>query len=235
MRYMGSKGRHAKHIIPHIMKYYTEGKKYIEPFVGGANLFHLVPVDDKEGYDTAELAIAVLTAVRDGWVPPKTLSFQEYVHIRDNPERYPKEMVGFAGHCCTYGGKLWGGYARNTRLEGDHSTVPASQHRALLKQKEGLQNSILKVMDYRNVQYSAGSVVYMDPPYANTTGYGTGGFDHDEFWDFCKYLSTYCTVLVSEYNAPEGWEILWSKDTVSHLDNKSGKKENQERLFKLKQ
>ena len=35
MKYMGSKSRHAKQIIPFLMEHYEEGMLYIEPFVGG--------------------------------------------------------------------------------------------------------------------------------------------------------------------------------------------------------
>ena len=40
MKYMGSKNRIAKHIVPIIQRYIdkTNPKSYIEPFVGGANV-----------------------------------------------------------------------------------------------------------------------------------------------------------------------------------------------------
>ena len=40
MKYMGSKSRIAKHIVPIIQNYINENniEKYVEPFVGGANM-----------------------------------------------------------------------------------------------------------------------------------------------------------------------------------------------------
>ncbi len=38
MKYMGSKNRIAKQILPIILKNRTKEQYYIEPFVGGANL-----------------------------------------------------------------------------------------------------------------------------------------------------------------------------------------------------
>ena len=38
MKYMGSKNRIAKHILPIILKDRKEGQWYVEPFVGGANI-----------------------------------------------------------------------------------------------------------------------------------------------------------------------------------------------------
>ena len=38
MKYMGSKARHAKELLPIILANRTEGQWYVEPFVGGANM-----------------------------------------------------------------------------------------------------------------------------------------------------------------------------------------------------
>ena len=38
MKYMGSKARIAKHILPMILKNRKEGQCYVEPFVGAANI-----------------------------------------------------------------------------------------------------------------------------------------------------------------------------------------------------
>lgn len=35
MKYMGSKARHAKHILPFIVEALKTKQQYIEPFVGG--------------------------------------------------------------------------------------------------------------------------------------------------------------------------------------------------------
>ena len=41
MKYMGSKNRIAKYILPIILKDRKEGQWYVEPFVGGANMTQL--------------------------------------------------------------------------------------------------------------------------------------------------------------------------------------------------
>ena len=35
MRYMGSKAKYAKHIMPILMDGHDDSKPYVEPFVGG--------------------------------------------------------------------------------------------------------------------------------------------------------------------------------------------------------
>ena len=42
MKYMGSKNRIAKHILPIILKDRKENQYYVEPFVGGANMIDKV-------------------------------------------------------------------------------------------------------------------------------------------------------------------------------------------------
>lgn len=42
MKYMGSKARHAKELLPIILKDRKPGQWYVEPFVGGANMIDKV-------------------------------------------------------------------------------------------------------------------------------------------------------------------------------------------------
>ena len=63
--------------------------------------------------------------------------------------------------------------------------------------------------DYCNYVYQDGDVVYCDPPYAGTEGYGRG-FDHEAFWQWCRTRDF--PVYVSEYRAPEDFISVWSKE-----------------------
>ena len=68
MKYMGSKSRIAKHICPIIQKYINEtgAKKYIEPFVGGANIIDKIECDKRHGLDKNPYLIALLKRVQRG-------------------------------------------------------------------------------------------------------------------------------------------------------------------------
>lgn len=231
MRYMGSKARHAKDIIPFLMEGHDQNKPYVEPFVGGGNIFSKVPAKIKWGNDTAEYAVALLEAVSKGYTPPEILSKQTYYKIKESPASYPKELVGFSAYCCSYGGKFWGGYARNKASEGDWSTCPGQQVRNLEKQKSGLVGAKFTSMNYLDMDIEEGSTVYCDPPYANTTGY-KGGFDHKVFWDWCDSLvEKNCRVFVSEYVAPNHWGCVWQKEVNNTLVKDTGSKKGTERLF----
>ena len=54
--------------------------------------------------------------------------------------------------------------------------------------------------DYREVPIPEDSVVYCDPPYSGTKGYGMD-FDHDAFWEWARTREF--PVWVSEYSAPD--------------------------------
>ena len=40
-------------------------------------------------------------------------------------------------------------------------------------------------------------LIYCDPPYQHTTGYSTGGFDHDKFWDTMRKWSKNNYIFIS--------------------------------------
>lgn len=230
---MGSKARHAKHIVPILMSKHDDTKPYIEPFVGGGNLIQHVPASDRRGSDVAEYAIALLDAVSKGWVPPPVVTESMYSKVRANPDLFPQEFVGFLAYSCSYAGKFWGGYARGNDAKGSPRNFADEQARHLLKQASGIAGVSFSVCGYKDVSYPDGSTVYMDPPYASTTGY-KGGFDHNEFWQFCADLSKRCRVFVSEYNAPCKWLPVWEKSVTNSLTKDTGSQRAVEKLFTMK-
>lgn len=86
--------------------------------------------------------------------------------------------------------------------------------------------------EYWKMQIPTDSIIYCDPPYENTSGYKTGNFNHSLFWDWCRNMRKLGhTIFVSEYNAPEDFECVWSKQVASVLDKKGTNKKPIERLF----
>ena len=55
--------------------------------------------------------------------------------------------------------------------------------------------------DYRDVEILPGSVIYADPPYIGTRGYGKAKFDHEAFYDWCERQDA--PLFISEYWMPE--------------------------------
>ena len=67
---------------------------------------------------------------------------------------------------------------------------------------ERLQSLECLEMDYRDVQLPDGCVVYCDPPYAGTDGYGLhkSAFDQEAFWNWARKCDR--LLFISEYSAP---------------------------------
>ena len=68
MKFMGSKSRIAKYIVPIIQKYIDDNniETYIEPFVGGANVIDKIKCKNKIGYDNNEYLIDMWNEIKNG-------------------------------------------------------------------------------------------------------------------------------------------------------------------------
>ena len=140
-------------------------------------------------------------------------------------------LAGFVGFGCSFGGKWWGGYAKDKR--GDDYCGQAK--RGLLKDLSGVVNATFTCLDYKDVEIPDGTVIYCDPPYANTTEYTVGQFDTNEFWDYMHQLSKRCDVYISEESAPYDFECIWSKEKIRTLEkNDNIGRVKVEKLFKYK-
>lgn len=71
------------------------------------------------------------------------------------------------------------------------------------------------------------SVVYCDPPYKGTAGYGEE-FDHEAFYDWCRKQEN--LTIISEYDMPEDFIEIANK-TKSCSYSPKGVKKTVEKLF----
>ena len=237
MKYVGSKNRLAKELVPIIQSYITdETKGYLEPFVGGANMIDKIECNNKFGCDIHEELIELLKYVQDtNNILPKTITEEEYNKVRLNKDKYEKWYVGFVGFCATFGAKYFGGYARG--FKNDKITprdIPAESIRNIEKQRKNLQNIKFKCCSYDGINKNIKDfVIYCDPPYKGTLKYTTY-FDYDKFYKWCKEMSKNNVVLISEYWMPEEFECIWEKKTTVRIDsNKKSKDKKMERTEKL--
>ena len=85
MRYVGSKNKLSKDLIPIIQSYITSDTKgYIEPFVGGGNMIDKIQCSNKIGCDIHEELIELLKYAQE---------FSSLI-----PERILKEEIGRKGY-----------------------------------------------------------------------------------------------------------------------------------------
>jgi len=225
---MGSKNRIAKHILPIMLAERKPEQWWVEPFVGGANMIDKVE-GKRMGNDSHEFLIALLVALRDGYIPPTDISKELYYAIKSKPQEYPKELVGFVGFLCSFGGKWWGGYAFNK--EGVNYAERGS--RCLVKQAKNFDGIVFKSGSYLALEIPENSLIYCDPPYANTCKY------KDEilttmYWDWCRTKTkSGHTVFISEYSAPNDFVCVKEIQHKTILD-KNSQYPRIEKLFRYK-
>ena len=229
MKYMGSKRRIAKYILPIILKNRKPNQYYVEPFVGGCNIIDRV--DGKRiGNDINKYLIALCKEMQKDKIDFPFVGENEYKAIKNNPELFPDWVLGYVGFQLSFGAKWFGGYRR------DKAGIRNYENEA--QQNLKAQQKFLKGIEFYNVNYwelpiPPDSIIYCDPPYANTTKY-KDDFDHEKFWEWCKEkVEEGHSVFVSEYNAPDNWVSVWEKEVTTGLDVLTSKKDV-EKLFVLK-
>lgn len=234
MKYMGSKRRIAKHIIPIMVKAADEAGiiKWVELFVGGANLIDKVPARfERVGYDLNEHVIYTLKDIRD--IPgsfPDSITESEYNAIKGDEAN---NIISWLRIVASFGAKLDGGYAR--REGSDDFTFVSAGKRNALKQSTLIQSVEFIHADYRDLSFTD-SLIYCDPPYKGTSGYKVGDFNHDEFYEWCREQAKNNIVFVSEYSAPEDFELVWQGEIKTNFASTRKKATHNavEKLFRVR-
>lgn len=181
--------------------------------------------------DRHEYLIAMLQGVQQGYNLPEHITLEQYRYIRENKDADPV-LAGFVGFGCSFGGKWFGGYARNKT----GTNYAEQSKRSLLKDMATLQDAQFVCGDYRRLCIPPNSVIYADPPYNNTTGYTGDKFDTTEFWIAMRLLADLGhTVFVSEQEAPPDIQCIWEKPFTRTLDRNKGNQWGQRHLRYLKQ
>lgn len=245
MKYMGSKSRIAKYIVPIIQRYIDENniKIYYEPFVGGANVIDKIVCEKRIGTDKNKYLIALLQHVQQDLPLYKSVSKELYDKARtafnnNDTSEFEDWEIGNIGFLASYNGRWFdGGYAK----PGYEKTKNGERYRDyyreakdnLLKQAPDLKDITFGCCDYKSMN-PKGCLIYCDPPYANTKQYANATkFDYDEFWETMRDLSKNNIVLISEQSAPDDFECIWEQE-VSRSIKAGDKSKATEKLFKLK-
>lgn len=230
---MGSKNRHAKELLPIILKDRKENQWYIEPFCGGCNMIDKVS-GNRMANDIHYYLIELFKSLQNGYIPPQSLSLEEYNDVRLNKDKYPPELVGFVGIPCSYAAKWFGGYCRGFTNKGVPRNYIMEAWNNVMNQVPNLKGIEFHNKNYWELEIPDNSIIYCDPPYAGTTKY-KDGFDHDKFWKWTEEMGRIGhKVFVSEYNAPDNWVSIWEKQVFNSLTKETGSKVGVEKLFILR-
>lgn len=234
MKYMGSKNRIAKHILPIML---AEAEKHnittwVEPFVGGGNMIDKVPETFRRvGTDLNPHTIAAMLAIRD-FVErlPSDVSREDYNKLKGTTPHPINSWIRFE---CSFGSKLDNGWASNSQ---GRNYAEKGKNLAL-KQSPNIQSVEFLCCSYLDLTENiTNSLIYCDPPYQGATGYKTGQFNHEEFFDWCRLMKSKGNVVfVSEYNAPEDFEVVWQGEIKTNFSStrKAATHNAVEKLFKV--
>lgn len=203
MRYMGGKSRIAKQIASHLISH--GASSYVEPFVGGGAVLTIVSrrFERVTAADVMADLIDMYKAIQGGWTPPDIVSEADYQSLRHADSSPLRTFVGFGA---SFGGKWWGGYARDSR--GDNY-ARQTKNSLIKSAKSGMFDSHVSFesSDIFHLPLSddlSDSVIYCDPPYRGTTPYqGVEPFDTDKAWELYRsWADQGAHVYVSEYDGP---------------------------------
>ncbi len=235
MKYMGSKNRIAKHLLP-IMLAECEKHgitKWVEPFVGGANMIDKVPdTFERVGYDLNDHVIHALIDIRDNVDKlPESVSEEEYRGFYGRPAEKITSWVRFV---CSYGGKFENGFARQGNPSKYKSSPNQEGKRNALKQSPKIQKVQFICDSYENLNFT-NALIYCDPPYQGASGYKTGAFNHEHFFEWCREQAKKNIVFVSEYNAPDDFECVWQGEIKTNFasQRKAATHNAVEKLFRV--
>lgn len=243
MKYLGSKNRIAKEILPIILKDRKIGQWYVEPFVGGANMIDKV-IGNRIGADNNEYLIEMWKHLQLYGYPPYHITKEQYHEIRDDLknsnyhlQHHAKWLIGYVGFNLSYSGKWFGGYADKVfTKENIVRDYQLEARNNIIKQIKNLNNVNFIFSEYDKLTIPKESIIYCDPPYKNTTGY-KDKFDNGKFWKWAEKIAEQGhKIFVSEYVAPEKWNCVWEKTVKSSLSANGkigGNKESVEKLFTL--
>ena len=224
MRFIGGKARIAKDIAPLILK--SNPQVVTEPFCGALNvsvaMLKLNPDLKILASDLHVDLIEMWKAAQDGWVPPKTLTKEEYEALKNSTQ---SPLRTFAGYGCSFSGRWWGGYASDS--SGRNYCGNAAN--SIEKIKPFLKNITFSSHPYQDSE--TGDVVYCDPPYANTTKPGQKlDFNSELFWNWVQNQKV--PVFVSEYSSP--LPFVWEKKVKTDMHTKNGQEERTENYSSIR-
>ena len=242
MKYMGSKARIAKYILPIILKDRKPDQWYVEPFVGGANVINKV-TGNRLGADINKYLIAMFKGLQDDCFRKFNHSKAHYDLVREEYNRgtnfnFTDFYIGYVGFMASANGRFFdGGYSgkSDTKIGTVRNYIDESI-RGMEKHIPTLNGIDFVCSGFLDLKIPDNSIVYCDIPYKNTKQYAfSKGFDHDDFWDWAREkVNQGHKVFVSEYSAPEDFTCVWQQEVKSSLSangKAGGNKKSIEKLF----
>jgi DNA adenine methylase len=163
--------------------------------------FELAKTNRVIASDANHALILMWKALAEGWRPPVVTEAQ-YKALRHSA---PSPLQGWAGTALSFGGKWFGGWARDG--------TDRDYHKNALNSISGIPPAVWINIELLTADARAFSgsnyLMYLDPPYRATTANGYAAKMDFDFWTWVDSL--YCPCVISEYENPLGLELLTAK------------------------
>ncbi len=173
-----------------------------------------------------------LETASEHFEPPLLTEIMELLTKKANQFDVNRAVIYYKAIVYSYGsrGKSYG--SRILTLHKLDATIKRASRR--------LRRVVIENQDFEKLILSKDnetSFFYCDPPYANTSGYKTGDFDHEHFFDWCrKMVKKGNVIFLSEYNAPDDFECVWEGEVKTNFASTCKKATHNatEKLYRLK-
>lgn len=229
MKYMGSKRRIVKDILPIMLRDLKQDMTFVDVFCGGCHVIEKVPnsyrriANDKNNY-----LVTMWSMLVNGVIDfPRTITKEKYSFYRNifNERGFGNEkttsddaMIGWVGFMGSFNGRFYdGGYSGHSVGVRDYIT---EQIRNTESQVENLKGVEWSVGDYSELEIPDNSLVYCDIPYKHTKQYSISrNFDYERFYNWCREMkSKGHIVYVSEYWMPDDFTCVWQKEVKTTMN-----------------
>ena len=249
MKYMGSKNRIAKYIVPILEKAYYDNdcEIFIDACCGGCNLIDKInPNIPRYANDYNKYLIEMWKGLQKGVQYPTEIDKSLYNTARDvfnGKERcfehvmnLGKDILGWIGFMASYNGRFFdGGYSgHNVEVKGAKNRDYITENiNNILNQKRDLVGVVFSNKSLFDLTPTKKALIYFDIPYKNTKQYSISkDFDYEKFYEKCKELKQKGHIIfISEYGMPSYFKCVWSKEIKTHMNQKA--EDRVEKLFTL--
>ncbi|PCJ22417.1 MAG: hypothetical protein COA94_09120 [Rickettsiales bacterium] len=210
MQYLGGKSRIAGAIVASINALTETGRPFYDVFCGGLSIT-VAAAATRSGSvlanDRCAPLITLYSRWAQGWRPARSIGYLDYKQLQAKQDPLDPRTA-LAGFGLSFGGKWFAGYARNKSGRDYYSSAVRVLSDKIKVCGGGVKFTCL---DYSVIRVAPGSVVYLDPPYAGTTGYGYHkGFSRARFLEWVTSVqNSGSDVFLSEYESPgDGWTCV---------------------------
>lgn len=227
MRYFGGKARISKELAAFLQQQLQPNQAFVDLFCGACNIISKIKAPVRIANDIHPALIAMWKHVQKtgGSDLPTSLTKEEYYATKENG---PLWLQGFVGFGCSFAGKWWGGFAKDSLGKRSYCL---NAYNSTVKKAITLKDVIFTCGDYRDVSIPKGALVYCDIPYKGTTSYASvPSFSHADFYAWAREHEN---VYVSEYakNVSDGATIVWRKKSRQDILDGSGEQRPTEEVL----